>query len=75
MLLRTCPVCEFSTTMDDWESFSRQHPRCSLCGLLFGEGHLAENTNGLCQFCAEEEIPYEVSLDEEDIELNVEESC
>jgi len=71
MAIRTCPVCEFSTTMDDWESFSRQHPHCTLCGLLFGEDHLAVDTNGLCQFCTEEETG-DVDLDAEDNELNME---
>ena len=73
MPLRTCPVCDFSTVMDECDSFSRQHPRCTSCGLLFGEGHLAVDTNGLCQYCVEEETIEEVDLDKEDVELDNEE--
>lgn len=73
MSLRTCPICEFSTTMDEWESFSNVHPRCTSCGLLFGDGHLAVDTDGLCQYCVEEKTG-DVDLDAEDSELDMEES-
>jgi len=69
MPIRTCLVCEFSTTMDEWDSFSRQHPRCSLCGLLFGNDHIANEIDGLCQFCNEEDTS-NVDLDKEDAELD-----
>ena len=71
----TCPICEFSIVVDEWDSFSRQHPRCTSCGLLFDDGHLAVDTDGLCQYCVEEEIPYEISLNAEDSELDMEEPC
>jgi len=72
MSLRTCPVCEFSTIMDEWDSFSKRHPRCTLCGLLFGENHIAKETDRLCQYCIEEETG-DVDLDAEDNELDKEE--
>ena len=74
MPLRTCPVCEFWQVMDDTDSLSKAHPHCNACGLLFGDGHLAVDTNGLCQYCIEEETG-DVNLDAEDSELDMEELC
>ena len=73
MPMRTCDACGFTTYIEEYESFSKKHPRCNTCGLFFGDGHLAKDTDGLCQYCAEEETG-DVDLDKEDSELDMEES-
>lgn len=67
MPLRICSVCGCETNAEWGESRMKGHPHCPRCGLLFGDGHIVEETkSGLCWLCFNEDISEEVNLDTED---------